>query len=187
MENEPSQIEKEDAMNTQNITLEEFMKGDYESYEYVKGELISMSMPTMEHGGISSNIDILLGTYVRQHQLGRVYIAETTFSIGSSGRKPDVAFVSQGRIPENIRQASPVPPDLAVEVVSPSDAFYDVQGKAFEYLDAGTKMVWVIDPVSKTVTVYRSRNDIKILTRNQTLTGEDVIEGFSCSVAELFE
>jgi Uma2 family endonuclease len=48
-------------------------------------------------------------------------------------------------------------------------------------------MVWVIDPVSKTVTVYRSRNDIKILTRNQTLTGEDVIEGFSCSVAEIFE
>ena len=174
-------------MNAETITLEEFMKHDYESYEYVKGELIPMSMPTMEHGGISSNIVTLLNIYVRQHQLGRVYTAETTFQVGASGRKPDTAFVSQARIPENTRQASPVPPDLAIEVVSPSDAFYEVQGKAFEYLDAGTKMVWVVDPVSKTVTVYRSRDDIKTVTRNQTLTGEDVVEGFSCSVAEIFE
>ncbi|MBI1927982.1 Uma2 family endonuclease [Candidatus Poribacteria bacterium] len=174
-------------MSAETITLEDFMKGDYESYEYVKGELIPMSMPTMEHGGISSNIVFLLVNYVRQHQLGRVYTAETTFPIGSSGRKPDVAFVSQARIPENIRQASPVPPDLAVEVVSPSDVFYNVQEKAFEYLDAGTRMVWVVDPVAKTVTVYRSRDDIKTVTRNQTLTGEGVVEGFCCSVAEIFE
>ena len=174
-------------MSAETITLEQFMKHDYQSYEYVKGELIPMSMPTMEHGGISSNIVTLLNTYVRQNQLGRVYTAETTFKIGLSGRKPDAAFVSQGRIPENIRQASPAPPDLAVEVVSPSDAFYDVQEKAFEYLDAGTKMVWVVDPVSKTVIVYRSRDDIKTLTRSQTLTGEDVVAGFSCLVAEIFE
>jgi len=123
---------------------------------------------------------------VRQHQLGRVYTAETTFSVGKSGRKPDAAFVSKARLPENRRQASPVPPDLAIEVVSPSDKVYDVQEKVFEYLDAGTKMVWVVEPVSKTVTVYRSRNDIKTLTANDTLTGEDVVEGFSCSVAEIF-
>mgnify|MGYP001611492598 CR=1 FL=1 len=129
----------------------------------------------------------LLNIYVRQHQLGRVYTAETTFQVGASGRKPDTAFVSQARIPENTRQASPVPPDLAIEVVLPSDAFYEVQGKAFEYLDAGTKMVWVVDPVSKTVTVYRSGDVLKTVTRNQTLTGEDVVEGFSCSVAEIFE
>lgn len=174
-------------MNSETITLEEFMTHDYESYEYVKGELISMSIPTIEHGVISSNIVTLLNIHVRQHQLGRVCTAETTFKVGPSGRKPDVAFVSQARIPENIRQASPVPPDLAIEVVSPTDVVYDVQEKAFEYLDAGTKMVWVIEPVSKTVTVYRSRNDIKILTSNQTLTGEEIVENFSCSVAEIFE
>ena len=146
-----------------------------------------MSPPTMEHGEISTNIVTQVNIYVRQHQLGRIYTAETTFQIGESGRKPDVAFVSRERLPQNRRQSSPVPPDLAIEVVAPSDTVYDVQEKVFEYLDAGTKIVWIMDPASKTVTVYRSRNDIKIRTSNQTLTGEDVVEGFSCSVAEIFE
>lgn len=173
-------------MNAAPITLEDFMAGDYESYEYVKGGLVPMSMPTMEHGEMSSNIHFLLSTHVRQHQLGKIYTAETTFTVGSSGRKPDVAFVSEARLPENRRQASPVPPDLAIEVASPSDKVYDVQEKALEYLDAGTQMVWVIEPVSKTVTVYRSRDNIKLLMMKDTLTGEDVVEGFSCSVAEIF-
>jgi len=174
-------------MSAESITLEEFLTNDYESYEYVEGELVPMSSPTMAHGEISSKIVILLGNHVLQNQLGRVYTAETTFQIGKSGRKPDVAFVSQERLPENRYQASPIPPDLAVEVVSPSDKVYDIQEKALEYLAAGTQMVWVVEPIAKTVIVYRSPSDIKILTINDTLTGEDVIEGFQCSVAEIFE
>ena len=174
-------------MNAESITLEEFLANDYESYEYVKGELVPMSITTMVHGEISSNIVFLLGKHVRQNQLGRIYTAGTTFRIGESGRKPDVAFVSQERLPENRNQASPIPPELAIEVVSPSDKVYDVQEKALEYLDAGTRMVWVIEPIAKTVTVYRSRNDIKILAINDTLTGDDVIEGFQCAVVEIFE
>jgi len=119
--------------------------------------------------------------------LGRIYTAETTFQVGESGRKPDVAFVSQERLPENRHQASPIPPDLAIEVVSPSDTVYDVVGKALEYLDAGTQMVWVIEPIAKTVIVYRSPDDIKLFTKNDTFTGEDVVEGFQCAVAEIFE
>ena len=165
-------------MSAESITLEEFLTNDYESYEYVEGELVPMSSPTMAHGEISSKIVILLGNHVLQNQLGRVYTAETTFQIGKSGRKPDVAFVSQERLPENRYQASPIPPDLAVEVVSPSDKVYDIQEKALEYLAAGTQMVWVVEPIAKTVIVYRSPSDIKILTINDTLTGEDVIEGF---------
>ena len=174
-------------MNVESITLEEFLVNDYECYEYAKGELVPMSMPTMEHGGIGSNIVILLGSHIRQHKLGKIYTAETTFRIGESGRKPDVAFVSKARIPENERQASPVPPDLAIEVVSPTDKVYDVLEKVLEYLDAGTQMVWVIEPVFKTVTVYRSQSDIKIFTLNDILTGEEVVEGFQCAVAEIFE
>ena len=174
-------------MNAEAITLEEFLANDYESYEYVKGELVPMPPSTMEHGEISSNIVILLGNHVRRHKLGEMYIAETTFRIGESGRKPDIAFVSQGRLPENRRQASPLPPDLAIEVVSPSDKVYDVLEKVLEYLDAGTQMVWVIEPIFKTVTVYRSPCDIKILTSNDVLTGEEVVEGFQCAVAEIFE
>lgn len=174
-------------MNAETITLEEFLATDYESYEYVKGQLVPMSITTMMHGEISSNIVFLLSKHVRQNQLGCIYTAGTTFRTGESGRKPDAAFVSKIRIPENTRQASPIPPDLAVEVVSPSDKVYDVQEKALEYLDAGTQMVWVIEPIARTITVYRSPSDIKILTINDTLTGEDVVEGFQCAVAEIFE
>ncbi len=90
-------------------------------------------------------------------------------------------------MPENKRQASPVAPDLAVEVVSPTDIQYHVIEKAFAYLNAGTRLVWVIEPIAKTVMVYRSQTDIKTLTYEDTLTGEDVVEGFSCQVAQLFE
>ena len=78
-------------------------------------------------------------------------------------------------------------PDLAVEVVSPTDIQYRVIEKAVAYLNAGTRLVWIIEPVAKTVTVYRSQTDIKTFTIDDTLSGEDVVEGFSCQVAQLFE
>ena len=100
---------------------------------------------------------------------------------------PDIAFVSTDRLPPDQSKASPVPPDLAVEVVSPTDVLNRVEEKAFAYLEAGTQLVWVLKPLSKTVTIYRSETDITLLTRNDTLTGGNVVEGFSCQVAELFE
>ena len=169
------------------ITLEEFLQNDIEGYEYVKGELIPMSPPTMEHGEISMSLILPLGTYIREKQLGRLYPADTTFKLGDRLVKPDIAFVSTERLPENRRQGSPIPPDLAVEVVSPTDPQYNIAEKAFAYLNAGTRLVWIIEPIGKTVTVYRSETDIKTLTRKDTLTGEDVVEGFSCPVAQLFE
>ena len=169
------------------MTLEEFLASDIEGYEYIKGELKPMSPPTMEHGEISMSLILPLGTYIRGKQLGRLYPADTTFKLGDRLVKPDVAYVSNERLPENRRQGSPVPPDLAVEVISPSESQYDITEKALAYLDAGTRLVWVIEPVAQTVTVFRSKTDIKTLTHNETLTGEDVIEGFSCPVAQLFK
>ncbi len=109
------------------------------------------------------------------------------FQVGERVLIPDIAFISTDRIPNDPSKASPVPPDLAVEVVSPTDSSYRVEEKAFIYLEAGTQLVWVLKPRSKTVTVYRSETEITLLTQNETLSGEDVIEGFTCSVAELFE
>ena len=169
------------------MTLEEFLQSDLEGYEYVKGKLIPMAPPTMEHGEISMSLSLLLGVHIRENKLGRLYPADTDFKLGDRLVKPDVAFVSTARLPENRRQGSPVPPDLAVEVVSPIDIQYRVTEKACAYLDAGTRLVWVIEPVAKTVTVYRSETDIKTLTIDDTLSGEEVIEGFSCEVAQLFE
>lgn len=146
-----------------------------------------MSPATMEHGEISVNIIVPLDSHVRENQLGRVYTAATTFKLGERAVKPDIAFVSKERLPANRRQNSPVPPDLAVEISSPSDSLMRVSEKVQAYLDAGTQMVWVIDPVLQTLVVYRPDRDFKILTLGDTLTGEDVVEGFSCPVAQIFE
>ena len=169
------------------MTLDEFLANDLEGYEYIKGKLVPMSPPTMEHGEISVNIIVSLTPHVRENQLGRVYTAATTFKLGERAVKPDVAFVSTARLPTNRRQNSPVPPDLAVEIPSPSDLLMRVSEKVQAYLDACTQMVWVIDAVLQTVAVYRPDRDFKLLTLGDTLTGEDVVEGFSCPVAQIFE
>ena len=169
------------------MTLEEFLESDLEGYEYIKGELIPVPPTSMEHGDISADLFWFLSLHVRENQLGRVYMPDTGFRVGERVLMPDIAFLSNEHIPADRSKASPVPPDLAVEVVSRTDIGYQIEEKAFAYLEAGTQLVWVLKPVSKTVTVYRSEVDITLLTRNDTLTGENVVEGFSCQVAELFE
>lgn len=141
----------------------------------------------MEHGEISVNTIRYLDQHVYEHKLGRLYTAETTFHLGDRLVKPDVAFVSTERLPENRRKGSPIPPDLAIEIVSPTDKQYDVTEKAFAYLKAGTRLVWVVEPVAKTVMVYRSETDFTLLRCEDTLSGEGVVEGFTCPVVRLFE
>lgn len=169
------------------MTLEEFLESDLEGYEYIRGELFPVPPTSIEHGDISMNLILPLTLYVRENQLGRVYIPDTGFRVGERVLMPDVAFLSNAHIPDDRSKTSPVPPDLAVEVVSLTDILHRVEEKAFAYLEAGTQLVWVLKPLSQTVTVYRSETDITLLTRNDTLTGEEVVKGFSCQVAELFE
>ena len=168
------------------MTLEEFLANDIEGYEYIKGELVPMSSPSLGHAKVSARITRYLQTYTSENQLGDVYV-EAGFKVGERGMKPDVAFISTARLPEDESKGSPIPPDFAVEVVSPTDIQWRVTEKVQAYLDAGTQMVWVVESVMKTVTVYRSATDIKVCTANDTLTDEDVVPGFSCQVAQLFE
>ena len=169
------------------MTAEEFLENDVPGYEYAKGELIPMSPATRRHGKISANVIGHLYSHVYENGLGEVYTAETIFEVGDRMMKPDVAFVSTARLDVDEDKMFPIPPDLAIEVVSLSDVQSRVTRKALDYLNAGTQLVWVLDPVSKTVTVYRSENDIETLTHKATLTGEDVVPGFSCPVGKLFE
>ncbi|MCG9129621.1 Uma2 family endonuclease [Candidatus Poribacteria bacterium] len=169
------------------MTMAEFLENDLEGYEYVKGELVPIVAAAIVHGEIGSNVHFLLTSHVRENKLGRLYIAETTFQLGDRVVKPDIAFVSTERLLEDKLKGYAVAPDLAIEIVSPTDKHYDVTDKTLAYLKAGTKLVWVIEPIMKTVTSYRSETDFTLLNYEDTLTGEDVIPGFSCPVAELFE
>ncbi len=169
------------------MTLEEFLENDVEGYEYIKGELVQMPDASRRHGEVNMNIIHYLYSYVRQHKLGRMYPAETSFKVGERVLKPDVAFVSTERLTGDEDKGLPIPPDLAIEVVSPTDILSRVVDKVLAYLDAGTRCIWVVEPKMKTVTVYQSATNIKILTCEDTLTGEDVVPGFSCPVELLFE
>lgn len=168
------------------MTLAEFLENDVDGYEYVKGELVPMSPPTRIHSKVSVNVIRHLDRYVRENQLGEVHV-EATFQVGERALKPDVAFMPTSRLDGDENKGFPIPPDLAIEVVSPTDVQWRVVDKAFAYLNAGTRLVWVLDPRSKTVTVYRSENDMALLTREHTLTSGDVVPGFTCQVSQLFE
>jgi Uma2 family endonuclease len=160
-------------------------------YELVKGELRKMSPAGYRHGQIVIRFAWRLAQYVETNHLGAVYAAETGFLLASNPdtvRAPDVAFVSQKRI-EQVRDSEgywPGAPDLAVEVVSPSDTYTKVEEKVLEWLKAGTRMVLVIDPRTRTVTVYRALNDVTILTEKDTFDGGDVVPGWSVKVDTLF-
>lgn len=105
-------------------------------------------------------------------------------------RAADIGFISASRLSSTgIPETGfwPIAPDLAVEVVSPGDSSDDVQAKVEDYLSAGTRMVWVVYPKTRSVTVFRSLRDVKVLRVDESLSGEDVLPGFECRVGEVFE
>ena len=137
-ENLPPEITK--------MTLEEFLESGLEECEYIKGKLVPMLPNSLEHGDISVNLIFRLGSHIRENQLGRVYLPDTGFKVGERVLMPDIAFVSTDRLPTDRSKASPVPPDLAVEVVSRTDIEHQIEEKVFAYLEAGTQLVWVLKP-----------------------------------------
>ncbi|MDE0087116.1 MAG: Uma2 family endonuclease [Candidatus Poribacteria bacterium] len=169
------------------MTLEEFLESDLEGYEYINGELVYMQPKSLELGGICANVALSLGKYVRDTRIGRIYLPYTAYRIGEFGLIPDISYISTDRLPDDKSKPFYDAPNLAVEAVSPTDMIFEIEEKVLAYLEAGTQLVWILKPRSKTVTVYRSETEITTLTRNDTLSGEEVVKGFSCQVAELFE
>ena len=101
-------------------------------------------------------------------------------------RKPDVSFIRLERMaPEDCPEGHcEIVPDLVAEVVSPNDKYYEVRAKTEEYLQAGVKLVWVVDPSTRSVQVHRADGSTDELHENQELSGEDVVPGFQLRVAE---
>ena len=158
--------------------------------ELLRGELIMVAPAGGQHGRIEVDLIIALGTYAKPRGLGVVYGGDTGFLIArdpDTVRVPDAALVRAGRLPaEEPLGYIEGAPDLAVEVLSPNDRASEVIAKVQEWLTAGSRMVWVVDPKSRTVSVYRSRTEIAVLGASDTLTGGDVLPGFSLSVGEIF-
>jgi len=176
------------------ITAEEFARmpdpPDGSRQELVRGAIETMSRPGFRHEKVSFRIAKFLDKHVEPNRLGHV-VPETgvvTEHGPDTVRGPDVAFWSADKVPLDQEPAGypDAVADLCVEVLSPRPDRKKIFEKVREYLWAGVRLVWVVDPEDRTVTVYRSPEEGRSLHEGATLSGEDVLPGFSVSVAEFF-
>jgi len=158
------------------------------SYEIVNGIPEEKEMPGARHSGVCGRLFAELAFYLKTNPIGSLY-PEATFQISDKERIPDLAFVSADRIPSEGEPETkwPMPPDLAIEVVSPNDFYEKVHAKALEYLNAGVRQVWIISPENQIITVYRSAINITAFPPEGDLVCEDLFPGFRCPLSEIFK
>ncbi|HEX6096461.1 MAG TPA: Uma2 family endonuclease [Thermoanaerobaculia bacterium] len=162
---------------------------DGSRYELVEGELKKMSPAGGKHGRIAHRLSLRLGSYVEQHRLGVVYSSDTGFILSRSPdtvRAPDIAFVRKERAVDTDGYI-PGAPDLAIEVVSPSDLYSEVVQKTNEYLRAGTQAVVVVDPWKRIVQVHRLSGAETIATNvTDVLEVADVVPGWKLLLDDIY-
>jgi len=161
-------------------------------HELIHGELTTMPPAGDLHGEHTGLVALEVGGHIRRNKLGKFFGAETGFIVERNPDTvlaPDFAFLSNSRLEKQALTGKfyPGAPDLAVEVLSPSDSASEVLEKIDEWLAAGTRLVWVIDPVKKTLTSYASNRPPRKLRQNETLEGEDVLPGLKLPLSEIFE
>ncbi|MBI4612471.1 MAG: Uma2 family endonuclease [Planctomycetes bacterium] len=172
------------------LTADEFfdLEDDGRSLELVNGEVVEMTDGGGLHGYVGKSVYNALDDFVRAHALGVVPLSGTGFRLApGTVRKPDAGFVpaSQWIDPPPVKWL-PYAPALAVEIVSPSDRMAEVEAKAQEYLDAGTREVWVVSPFSKTVQVWRAGGSVLLLKGDDRLESPELLPGFSARVGDFF-
>lgn len=175
------------------VTAEELLRtpDDGLRRELVRGEVRTMAPAGNVHGRIAINVSTPLDQYVRAHDLGVVFAAETGFKIAGNPdtvSAPDAAFVRRERVKAvgEVEGYWPEAPDLAVEVVSPNDLFAEVEEKVADWLAAGTRMILVVNPRARTVVVRLSEKEARILSEEEVLDGGQVVPGWTLSVADVF-
>jgi Uma2 family endonuclease len=164
---------------------------DRKKYELVDGHLVERQMSLLS-SWVGGQLHFELSRFLREHQIGWAWPSDQGYAcFPNSPRKlrfPDVSYVSKRRLPAGLTSDGYIyiPPDLAVEVVSPNDLASEVLRKVLEYLDAGVALVWVIYPEARATQVYRRDGSGNLLRDDGELSGEDVLPGFRCRLAAIF-
>jgi Uma2 family endonuclease len=156
--------------------------------ELVKGILVVREPAGDRHGRVTMNLTIRLGTYVERAAAGQLFAAETGFTLSRAPdtvRAADIAFVRRERLSEPIPGFPELAPDLVVEVLSPGDRPGEVLAKVADWLSAGVRLVWIVDPERRLARVYRRDGSETTVTADGALDGEDVLPGFSCPLASV--
>lgn len=168
------------------------LANDERHFEIVRGELIMMSPASPVQGRYASRLDRALGSYVDEHDLGEVYTAEPGFILQSEPdliiRSPDVAFVSKERIPSADEQEGfwKLAPDLAVEIISPSETALSIQHKVQDYLAAGTRLIWLVYPQLQLVVTHQPPTQVRQYGIDDNLDGGEVLPDFRYPLTRLF-
>lgn len=176
------------------MTVEEFLASSVPDgkAELVRGELRVTPPAGGPHGAVAANLIGMLWAHVKAHGLGRVFGDSTGYELVElprTVRVPDASFVRADRLPSNgvapglLRLA----PDLAVEVLSPSETASDLEGKLHDYLESATAVIWVADPARRTVMVVPADSPVRWLHEADMLDGGTVVRGFTCPVSDIFE
>lgn len=154
--------------------------------ELVRGRLVVREPAGFRHGVIAMELARRLADFVKTHSLGVVVAAETGFKLFSNPdtvRAPDVGFIRADRVPHPLpRGYADIAPDLAVEVLSPDARAGEVLAKVSDWLTAGCRLVWVVDPDRRIARVYRADGSESFVSDDAALDGEDVLPGFTCRV-----
>jgi Uma2 family endonuclease len=170
-----------------------FLLEEPERCELVQGRVVPMPPPPgFDHGATESGFTIEIGWFVRTHDLGRIAGGEVGLYTGRNPdtvRAADLLFISHERYAKRDRTDPylDVAPELIVEIRSVSNTKVHIAEKVTEYFAIGVKLVWVADPKTRCVDVYRSPTDIRRLTATDELSGEEILPGFSVPVARFFE
>jgi Uma2 family endonuclease len=169
--------------------IEDIVLDPEKEYEIVDGHPEEKEMAGARHGGVAMRLGSRINMFSETHRLGGVYTPDTTFTIGTNERMPDISFVASARIPEDGEPEGKwlIAPDLAIEIISPNDIHEKLTRRVIEFFGAGVREVWLVSPEFKTVTIYRSPTSIRILTEEDEIVSEEILPGFRCRVSELFK
>lgn len=156
-------------------------------YELIDGEIVKKT-GYFTPSEIAVTIGMYIGIWARETRLGYVTGADGSYAISDDNEFiPDVGYISKERLPDIPSRGAPVPPDLAVEVKSPNDRVRAMRRKTEKYLERGTKLVWLVFPDEQIVEVYATDADVQVFKIGDTLTGGDVLPGFTLVVKDIFE
>lgn len=175
---------------TRRVTVEEFERGPYhDQWELVDGVPIKMSPVGGRSSRVASRISRALSNFVLPRHLGEMYAADcgyVLFPDRATVRAPDASFVRAGRLTEQAEVGFlRLVPDLAVEVLSPTDERAEVAAKIADYLAAGVPVVWVVDPATRTTTIYRPAQEPAVFGADEPLDAAPALPDFRMTLAEM--
>jgi Uma2 family endonuclease len=176
------------AIQEKTLSPDEFMALKIEHAELIDGKVVEHMPPVFDHDELALAVGSALRSYVKQHRLGRVAGGGSFHTEAEKVRAPDVSFVSNADLEgENTAKYLEKPPTLAVEIISQNDTYDEVDDKASEFLRAGSKAVWIVNPRRRNVTVLTPDEGEILYKMGQSIPGGEILPGFELPVAQIFE